>query len=239
MTRTQPHENDETPAPPMGDPIEQPTTDDSGAEPFSMAQVLNTPEAKAAIQAIASEQVAAMVAQMIGSQVPGVVQQAIAQANSKPPLTMRANVHDRFITTANGSGEPLKRYRCDRAKSTKIAEYNMDLLEQYEADPTSIPVGRTVNGVQQRQGALQAAWIKGSWIVFVDGRCACFTENQIRNVERLRTLPREQGGMDDIYEDTGGGLWFCPVCRDSIPPFPNKETWANHIAATHKEAVAA
>lgn len=155
-------------------------------------------------------------------------------AQSKPSLAMRANVHDRFITGSNspgGAAKILKHFRCDNAKSVKVIELDMKLLREYESGEKERPT----NEKGRPYSAISLAVIPGSTIDWVDGHCYCYTDNQVANIERLQDLAARgaSGGMPGIYEDVGSAEeWRCFTCQDN-PLFTSRQTFDNHMAATH------
>ena len=159
-----------------------------------------------------------------------------AAAQSKPSLTMQGKPGDRFITESgapHGATAWIKHYRCDTAVSTKLNEIDMDLLDKYMNGELERPIDD--KGRPYSDGRLVALCeISGQYIPWVDGHCYAFTENQVRNVERVQELAERgvQGGMAGIYEDFGGVTWNCQVCP-SRPTFVDKRTWEGHMLAIH------
>ena len=166
-----------------------------------------------------------------------VFSQMAANADSKPPLSMTAKPHDRFITESNAgaaSGQPwLRHFRCETAVSTKMTEIDLDLYDKYMSGDLERPTDD--KGRPYSDGRILALCeIPGQYIVWVEGHCYCYTENQVRNVERVDRLAVEgkQGGMQGIYEDHGGASWQCQVCP-SRPSFLDERTWRGHMIAVH------
>lgn len=159
------------------------------------------------------------------------VAQAQAVADSKPSKTMVAKIHDGFITSANGTGKPLRHFRCDAAISCKVQVFDMDLLEKYESGELPVPrhekTGRPLP-------ILDLCKIPGENLHWLEGHCYTFTENQNRNIERLKRLAAEgkQGGMSGIYEDFGGEQWQCHTCPRR-PVFLDERTYQSHMKEVH------
>lgn len=152
---------------------------------------------------------------------------------SKPALAMRANVADTFITKGNapkGSGNTpfLKHFRCERLKSTKVLEYDMRRLQRYLDDPDSIPTDKEGRTRSPRSLCV----IAGSWISFLNGHCYAFTENQVAQLMWMKTLPVEDGGLPDMYEDIGSTLWRCNLCP-AEEPWGNREGYDLHMYNVH------
>lgn len=215
--------------------VEEAASIDTGSEP-NWDEEADMVKGAAALDAIIAAKVEEQVAAILSAQAA-----KKAQEESKPPLAMKADIADRFITESNarGSTQPwLKHYRCDRAMSEKMVEYDMELMDSYERGELERPHHE---GKPNRKVAItDLCVIPGQWISWVNGHCYAYTENQVRNVERVRKLAEEHkpGGMEGIYEDTGvGALWPCPVCTH-VPAFLDKQTYANHMWAVHQQRTA-
>lgn len=154
-----------------------------------------------------------------------------AIADSKPSKTMVAKVHDGFITSSNGTGKPLRHFRCDSATSCKVQVFDMDLMEKYESGELEVPrhekTGRPLS-------ILDLCKIPGEQLHWLEGHCYTFTDNQTRNIERLKRLAAEgkQGGMPGIYEDFGGSQWQCHTCPRH-PVFLDERTYQSHMKEVH------
>ena len=164
----------------------------------------------------------------------------ILAAQNPPPAskTMQSKVHDRFVGQGEaGTGPILKHYRCEAAHAVKVSELDMDLLEAYESGAKERPT----NEKGKPYSPIELAVIPGKWIEFIEGHCYCRTDNQVRNIERIRERARQglPGGMPGIYEDTGAVSenWQCFVCQHQ-PKFPNRETHDGHMWETHGVAPA-
>lgn len=154
-----------------------------------------------------------------------------AIADSKPSKTMIAKIHDGFITSSNGTGKPLRHFRCDSATSCKVQVFDMDLMDKYESGELEIPrhekTGRPLP-------LLDLCKIPGEHLHWLEGHCYTFTDNQTRNIERLKKLAAEgkQGGMPGIYEDFGGSQWQCHTCPRR-PVFLDERTYQSHMQEVH------
>jgi hypothetical protein len=188
---------------------------------FNINAIFDLPEVQARMQAMAQEAARAA------------VQLAVTQMNpAKAPLTMRANVADRFITGSNnpeGQSSPhLKHYRCERLKSDKIIEYDMPKLMSYLNGEKEAPEDK-----EGRTRSIPAICvIRGAWISFLNGHCYAYTENQVQQLEWMKTQPRSKGGLPDLYEDPGGEIYTCKLCP-GLDPFGNKEGWSLHMQYVH------
>jgi hypothetical protein len=150
---------------------------------------------------------------------------------SQPSKTMLAKVHDGFITESNGSGTPLRHFRCDSAVSCKVQVFDMALMAKYESGELELPkhekTGRPLP-------ILDLCKIPGEQLHWLEGHCYTFTENQTLNIERLKRLAEEgkPGGMPGIYEDFGGQLWQCHTCPRR-PTFNDERTYQSHMSGVH------
>ena len=184
-----------------------------------------------ALNAIIDARVAAMRAEIKGEVLAEMAAAQLA-SESRPSLAMKAKVHDRFFEgRSTNTGTWMKHYRCDAAVSTKVQEVDMDLLEAYESGAKERPVDQ--NG--HPRPLLLLASMPGKTIDWIDGHCYAYTENQVRNIERLKALAEQglDGGMRGIYEDVGEDQqWLCHVC-DPAKTFGSKQTYANHMQAVH------
>jgi len=158
-----------------------------------------------------------------------------------PPKAMRSTVYDKFVANTNNSqnrgAEVLRHYRCDSAISTKMIEFDMELMDQYLSGTLEIP--RNERG--RKQSVEDLCVIPGQTIDWVAGHCYVYTENQIRNIERAQERAKLglQGGMAGIYEDTGSVVeWQCFTCERQ-PKFSNEQTYINHMNATHGASMVA
>jgi hypothetical protein len=176
---------------------------------------------------------------LIASKVAEQVAKILAAMNPEPvPKAMISKVHDRFVGSNAGPGTGntiIKHFRCESAHSVKLAELDMDLLQEYEEGDRDRPT----NEKGRLLSIIDAAIMPGKWIDWIEGHCYCYTTNQVRNVERVKRLAEQglPGGMPGIYEDTGvtSENWQCFVCQHQ-PKFANKETFDNHMLAVHDVA---
>lgn len=174
---------------------------------------------KLALQAVIADEVAKEVAKILAAMNP-----------PTPAKAMISKVHDRFMTGGN-VGTPLKHYRCESAHSVKLAELDMDLLEAYQSGEKDRPT----NEKGRPYSAVELSVIPGKWIEWVETHAYPTTDNQVRNIERVKDLALKglPGGMPGIYEDTGGVQdWRCFVCHHQ-PQFTNRETHDAHMLAVH------
>jgi hypothetical protein len=199
------------------------------APEFSLADLVSNPDVVAAIAA------SPLIRQVIAEGVKEGIAAEKALAGNKPPLGMRAKIADRFITESNAKGatnEPLKHYRCDRLRADKLVEIDLNLLAKYESGKKAVPENKRTG---RERSALNLSSIPGSFISFVDGHCYCYTENQVANIERLRQLPRELGGIPDCYEHIGAAVSYCHICPPGRrEPFTSMSDLNSHIAAVHQ-----
>jgi hypothetical protein len=161
-------------------------------------------------------------------------QAAAAAAANKPPMTLRANVYDNFIGKP-GQVAHLGHYRCERMKAVKIQEYDMERMRAYETGELEWPrdkVGRKVS-------LQNLCKMEGSHIPALDGHIYPITENQVACLEWYKTVPRELGGMPDMYKDESTEPFRCTVCRESTDIWPTREGWANHMLHVHGVRAAA
>lgn len=170
--------------------------------------------------------------------------QQMAQASDKPALSMKAKVHEGFITESNApkgqTAQPwIKHFRCESAVSTKLTEIDMDLLDKYMNGDLERPSDPKTGRPYSDGRIINLCEIPGQYITWVEGHCYCFTPNQVRNIDRVQELDRlgQQGGMAGIYEDHGGVSWQCQVCP-TRPTFMDERTWRGHMVAVHAVAPA-
>lgn len=203
--------------------------DDGGGTDAQMGitEIMNLPE----VQAVISSQVRAQVSELS--------KEIIAQLRSemtpdKPPMVMTPKIGDQF-TGSNAPGSnalvPLRHYRCDRFVAMKVPEWDMDLFERYKSDPDLVPKDPKT-GLPKPIKMLVAK--KGKWLSIIDTHLYVYTDNQVKQIEYMRTLPKNQGGLPDVYEDTGAQIQECLVCQPK-KQFADKKTWAAHMVATHNE----
>jgi hypothetical protein len=177
------------------------------------------------------EALKAMVKAELMAELRGELAQERALAESKPSKTMIAKIHDGFITDSNGTGKPLRHFRCDSAISCKVQVFDMERLAKYESGELEVPrhekTGRPLP-------ILDLCKIPGEHLHWLEGHCYTFNENQNRNVERLKRLAAEskQGGMPGIYEDFGGSQWQCHTCPRH-PVFLDERTYQSHMKEVH------
>lgn len=188
---------------------------------FDVSAVFDIPEVRAKI------------AGMITGAVKQAVHETVVAMNpAKAPLTMRANVADRFITGSNapsGSQSPhLKHYRCERLKSDKIVEYDMPRLLAYISGEKQLPETKDGNLKSMRGICVK----QGHFISFLNGHCYAYTENQVQQLEWMKTQPRDKGGLPDLYEDPGGEVYRCQLCP-GLDPFGTKDGWDLHMMHVH------
>ena len=182
--------------------------------------IMQMPAIEERITRIAAQAAAAAVAAALGG-------------DTGPPKMMRAKVHDRFVTEANGSGDVKRHFRCENAIATKILERDMTLFRRYEAGELEVPKGRSSNGFERPMDPWNAAIVPNSFITFIDGHCFTYTDNQTEVILYVKELPPERGGMPGIYEDFGSVAdWVCTVCQPQ-KNFTDQRTWEGHMQAAH------
>ncbi len=149
---------------------------------------------------------------------------------SSPPKALRAQVADGFIKDGEQTpGEVLRNYRVDGVLAMKVAELDMDRLAYYEENTDDLPNDSFGHPVSPRHMAFK----KGQFINIMNGRVAARSENQITQLEWMKTLPDVQGGLPGLYQVSEEvDLWQCTTC---VPfrPFRNKQDWESHREATH------
>lgn len=205
------------------DPAEDPEEEQGQIQSVDVTAIFNLPEVRA------------QMAGMIQGAVKQAVQETVAAMNpTRAPLTMRANVADRFITGSNnpsGNTSPhLKHYRCERLKSDKIVEYDMPRLLAYLSGEKQLPETKDGNPKSMRGICVK----QGHFISFLNGHCYAYTDNQVMQLEWMKTQPRDKGGLPDLYEDPGGEIYACKLCPGT-DPFPTKEGWDLHRFHVHGE----
>jgi hypothetical protein len=159
---------------------------------------------------------------------------AAAIAANKPPMTLRANVYDNFIGVP-GKVPHLGHYRCERMRAVKIQEYDMVRVRAYQTGEREWPTDK----VGRQISLQQLTMIQGSYIPALDGHIYPITQNQVDCLEWYKTLPREAGGMPDLYKDDSIEPFRCTVCQQSTDLWPTREGWAAHMLHVHGEVVAA
>lgn len=147
------------------------------------------------------------------------------------PKIMQAKVSDGFIKSErNVEGPVLKRYRVDGVRATKIVELDMERLRYYEENRDELPMDREGFPYSPRTMANK----KGKFINILEGKVAARSQNQIEQLEWMKTQPEDQGGLPGLYEVTEETqLWLCTTCKPSRP-FNNKIDWEAHREATHQ-----
>lgn len=185
---------------------------------LNLEAIMALPEVEARIANVAAQAAAQAVAQAMGLQ--------------GPAKTMQSKVHDRFITTANGSGEVLEHWRCDNAIAKKIVEMDMDLYEKYESGELEVP--RSEKG--RKLSIVGLCSRPGQYITIIDTHAYLYTENQCKQFRWLQNRAPVLGGIPSLYQDFGQETdrWICEVCQQ-VPPktFSDRRTWEEHRLRTH------
>lgn len=157
-----------------------------------------------------------------------------ASISNEAPKSMKAKVSDGFIKDERGrEGEILKTYRVDGVHATKIAEIDMAKLRMYEEmareNPQDMPVDRQNFAFSPKTLAAK----KLKFINVIGGKVHARSQNQIEQLEWLKTQKIENGGLPGLYEVTeDASTWLCNVCKPSRA-FGNKTDWEAHREATH------
>jgi hypothetical protein len=205
----------------MAKDIIEETTNDTPDTEFDITALFRLPEVRAQMQGLVDQAVKQAVRETV-----------VAMNPAKAPLTMRANVADRFITGSNspsGNTSPhLKHYRCERLKSDKIVEIDMDRLMSYLGGEKEVPENKEGN----LKSIMGLSVKRGQWISFLNGHCYAYTENQVKQLEWMKTQPRDKGGLPDLYEDPGGEVYRCNLCP-GLDPFGTKAGWDMHMQHVH------
>ena len=133
------------------------------------------------------------------------------------------------VVNVTGTSQPrpegvLKHYRNDMSPDMRIAAMDMDVIDGG---------GRPTDAI-----------ILGEFLVFRRGHFFATTENQVRQIEWLRTRPTHNplnpeevvGGVPTIYEDDGGGLHSCFIqgCGFITGSYNGLKA---HLRATHNVVV--
>ena len=170
-------------------------------------------------------------AKMLNAAADQALAKAAALNTNTAPKSMRPKIADGFIKEdrRNNEGEVIKRYRVDGVLATKIMELDMETLRWYEENPDELPFDNEGYRKTPRACALK----KGKFISVLGGRIAARSENQVEQLEWMKTLSEEQGGLPGLYEVTEEiDLWQCNTCQPPRP-FRNKQDWEAHRQATH------
>lgn len=157
-------------------------------------------------------------------------QAAAAASNNKPPLTLRANVADNFISSGGRTSPHLGHYRCERLKACKVQEFDMSRWRAYEEGELEWPKDK-----HGRKIRLQSLCVmQGSYIPFLDGHAYPTTENQKACLLLYKNeLSEAEGGMPDLYEDTSVEPFRCKVCQGSTDTWTSREGFAAHMLHVH------
>lgn len=151
-----------------------------------------------------------------------------------PPKILQAHVSDGFIKgDQQAEGGVLRTYRVDGVAAMKILEMDMNRLRYYEElkenTPDEMPLDREGFPYTPRAMSLR----RNKFINVMNGRVAARSENQVAQLEWMKTLSSDEGGLPGLYEVTEETqLWQCNTCQPP-KPFQNKVDWAAHRAATH------
>jgi hypothetical protein len=171
---------------------------------------------------------------LLNSSADQAVAKYVAQMNAGngPAKVMQAKVSDGFIKPGRrDTGEVLKNYRIDGPAyhAVKIAEIDMEIMRKYEADRSLLPLDREGFPYSPRNMAAR----KGKFITIIGGRVSARSQNQIEQLEWLKTQPTEEGGLPGLYEVTNvDTTWQCYTCKPALT-FGNKQDWESHREATH------
>lgn len=176
---------------------------------------------------------------LLNSSADQAVAKYVAQMNAGqgPAKVMQSKISDGFIKAGRrDAGTPLKNYRIDGQAyhAVKIAEIDIKKMREYErrleeGDMDGYPLDREGFPYSPRNMAAK----KGKFITIIGGRVAARTENQIEQLEWLKTQPTEEGGLPGLYEVTNEStMWQCYTCKPALT-FNNKQDWESHREATH------
>jgi len=149
------------------------------------------------------------------------IDEAVAQKNTAPapmgtvPVALATNVDPRPPSFK-------KHYRCDVTPELQIQRLDMNALDRGERP--------------------QANALPGEWIKFRMGHHYTSNDNDIRQIEWMRTRSGHSadgsatmGGNRSIYESDGGDVYHCTAgCRYETA---SKNAWISHMWVTHEMEV--